>query len=127
MTNDNLFVYVLRSERVPDRYYTGMSDDLERPLAVHNSGGSKYTCKLRPWQSGRVLELLKPGECDRVRAVSKDRLRASILQAPLRLSEGRPKYSETRATSLYFTSIQDVTAVPKFSPSSGNPFGNIAA
>jgi putative endonuclease len=60
MANDNLFVYVLRSERVPDRYYTGMSDDVECRLAVHNSGGSKYTCKLRPWKMIVSLNFSNP-------------------------------------------------------------------
>jgi len=42
-------VYVLRSDSQPDRYYTGLSDNVERRLAIHNSGGSKHTAHLRPW------------------------------------------------------------------------------
>lgn len=47
--NQGNIVYVLRSDSYPDRYYTGMTDNVERRLAVHNSGGSKHTAHLRPW------------------------------------------------------------------------------
>ncbi len=50
MTNIGNVVYVLRSERFPDRYYTGITDKVERRLAVHNSGGSQHTAPLRPWR-----------------------------------------------------------------------------
>ena len=42
-------VYVIRSVKHPDRYYTGLTDNVERRLEVHNSGGSQYTAALRPW------------------------------------------------------------------------------
>ncbi len=47
--NQGNIVYVLRSDSHPDRYYTGLTDNVERRLAVHNSGGSKHTAYLRPW------------------------------------------------------------------------------
>ena len=47
--NQGNIVYVLRSNSHPDRYYTGLTDNVERRLAVHNSGGSKHTAHLRPW------------------------------------------------------------------------------
>jgi predicted GIY-YIG superfamily endonuclease len=50
MLNNSNIVYVLRSERFPDRYYTGVTDNVERRLIVHNSGGSKHTAGLRPWK-----------------------------------------------------------------------------
>ena len=43
-------VYVIRSVKHPDRYYTGLTDNVERRLEVHNSGGSEYTAALRPWE-----------------------------------------------------------------------------
>lgn len=49
MINQSNIVYVLRSVHHPDRYYTGLTDDVERRLAVHNRGGSAHTAKLRPW------------------------------------------------------------------------------
>jgi predicted GIY-YIG superfamily endonuclease len=49
MLNQSRIVYVLRSVNHPDRYYTGLTDNVERRLAVHNSGGSKHTASLRPW------------------------------------------------------------------------------
>jgi putative endonuclease len=49
MLNQSRTVYVLRSVNNPDRYYTGLTDNVERRLSVHNSGGSKHTAHLRPW------------------------------------------------------------------------------
>jgi putative endonuclease len=49
MTTSNLCVYVIRSVSHPDRYYTGLTDNVERRLEVHNSGGSQHTSTLRPW------------------------------------------------------------------------------
>lgn len=56
MANGSLFVYVLRSEPFPDHYYTGVTDNVERRLEVHNSGGSQHTCGLRPWKVVVSLE-----------------------------------------------------------------------
>jgi len=50
------FVYVLRSEVAPDRYYTGSTSDVATRLAVHNSGGSQHTAPLRPWRLVVSLE-----------------------------------------------------------------------
>jgi len=47
--NQGNIVYVLRSDSHPDRYYTGLTDNVDRRLAVHNSGGSRHTAHLRPW------------------------------------------------------------------------------
>ena len=49
MTNQNRFVYILRAVSHPARYYAGLTDNVERRLAVHNSGGSQHTATLRPW------------------------------------------------------------------------------
>ena len=49
-------VYVLRSVREPDRYYSGLTDDVQRRLAVHNSGGSTHTARLRPWKLVTSIE-----------------------------------------------------------------------
>jgi len=48
---DMRFVYVLRSEVDRRRYYSGITSDVTRRLTVHNSGGSRHTATLRPWQS----------------------------------------------------------------------------
>ncbi len=49
MSNQRLFVYVLRSSSQPNRYYTGLTEDVVHRLSVHNSGGSIHTAPLRPW------------------------------------------------------------------------------
>jgi len=41
-------VYILKSLK-NGRYYTGSTNNLERRLVEHNSGGSKYTKLTRPF------------------------------------------------------------------------------
>ncbi len=43
------FVYSIQSEVNPDRYYVGLTTDIERRLEEHNSGNSIHTNKFRPW------------------------------------------------------------------------------
>jgi predicted GIY-YIG superfamily endonuclease len=38
MLNHSRIVFVMRSLNHPDRYYTGLTDNVERRVAVHNSG-----------------------------------------------------------------------------------------
>jgi predicted GIY-YIG superfamily endonuclease len=45
----NSSVYVIRSRPEPTCYYVGLSTDIDRRLAVHNSGGSIHTVQNRPW------------------------------------------------------------------------------
>jgi predicted GIY-YIG superfamily endonuclease len=57
MHTHSSIVYVIRSEKDPTRYYTGLTDNVERRVAVHNSGGSLYTAALRPWRLVAFTEL----------------------------------------------------------------------
>jgi predicted GIY-YIG superfamily endonuclease len=41
------------------RYYTGLTSNLTRRLAVHNSGGSQHTAILRPWELVVSLEFTR--------------------------------------------------------------------
>ncbi len=50
------FVYVLQSLARPERHYTGLTSDLPRRLAIHNSGGSKHTAADRPWALLAAIE-----------------------------------------------------------------------
>jgi GIY-YIG catalytic domain len=38
MNAGKLFVYLLRSESQPDRYYTGLTSDVDARLQAHNAG-----------------------------------------------------------------------------------------
>ncbi len=44
------FVYFLQSEIFPERYYCGLTDNLEARLKQHNAGKSIHTAKFRPWK-----------------------------------------------------------------------------
>ena len=42
-------VYILRSIATPDRYYTGITDDLRARVAKHNAGEVTHTSKYALW------------------------------------------------------------------------------
>jgi putative endonuclease len=50
------FVYVLRSDMHPARHYVGVTSDVERRLAWHNTGPSGVTVRHRPWSLVVLLE-----------------------------------------------------------------------
>jgi len=43
------YVYLLESDSVRGHRYIGLSADLKRRVAEHNSGKSLHTAKYRPW------------------------------------------------------------------------------
>ena len=43
------FVYLLRSVRMPERHYVGLTSDVSRRVAAHNAGESSHTSKYSPW------------------------------------------------------------------------------
>ena len=53
---EKCFVYVLRSDPAPTRFYAGVTSNVSRRVATHNSGGSQYTASLRPWRLVVALE-----------------------------------------------------------------------
>ncbi len=44
------YVYILHSNVDTDRYYVGMTSDLEKRLEMHITGKCIHTEKFRPWQ-----------------------------------------------------------------------------
>ena len=44
------YVYSIQSENNPDKYYVGLTTNVERRLEEHNSGGSIHTAKYQPWK-----------------------------------------------------------------------------
>ena len=50
------FVYVLRSQVQPFRYYTGVTSDVSRRLSDHNDGRCPHTAIGRPWNIDIVVE-----------------------------------------------------------------------
>jgi len=50
------FVYILKSEAEPSRYYTGVTSDVANRLICHNEGRCRHTANGRPWQIDLVAE-----------------------------------------------------------------------
>ncbi|WP_339831921.1 GIY-YIG nuclease family protein [uncultured Parvibaculum sp.] len=44
------YVYILRSISCADRYYTGVTSDVESRLAKHNAKAVSHTSKYAPWE-----------------------------------------------------------------------------
>jgi len=44
------YVYILNSLAFPERYYTGVTEDLKARLARHNSKEVPHTSKYAPWK-----------------------------------------------------------------------------
>jgi len=53
-------VYILRSLTRPATYYTGVTDDVQRRLAEHNSGKCPHTLTARPWELVTVIAFAAP-------------------------------------------------------------------
>jgi predicted GIY-YIG superfamily endonuclease len=44
------YVYLIRSVKYPQTTYVGYTTNLRERLKIHNSGGSIYTNKDKPWE-----------------------------------------------------------------------------
>jgi len=44
------YIYILRSIKCPDRYYTGFKEDLDARVKEHNRGKCVHTSKYIPWE-----------------------------------------------------------------------------
>ena len=44
------YVYLLQSISHPEQHYVGLTSDIEKRLAGHNTGQSPHTTKYRPWK-----------------------------------------------------------------------------
>ena len=47
--NTFYYVYILQSETIPTKHYTGHTENIQERLKKHNSGGCPHTAKFRPW------------------------------------------------------------------------------
>ena len=50
------FVYVLRHNDPPRRYYIGITSDVEARVRGHNEGRCSHTAKYRPWTLHVAIE-----------------------------------------------------------------------
>ena len=62
------FVYVMKNDDIPPRYYTGLASDVGARLASHNAGQCPHSGKHRPWHLDVVIKF-----ADEARAVRFER------------------------------------------------------
>jgi predicted GIY-YIG superfamily endonuclease len=68
MSAPKRFVYILKSESQPNRYYTGLASNLAARLDAHNAGRCPHTASNRPWRLDVVVKF-----ADERRAVAFER------------------------------------------------------
>jgi len=78
-----IYVYRIASLVEKDRYYVGLTDDVERRLAEHNAGESFSTKDHRPWKCISSFWFESPAIAERLAKISQDRIWSSVCQAPL--------------------------------------------
>ncbi len=44
------YVYIIQSERYPNQFYTGFSEELKGRVEDHNQGKSPHTNKFKSWK-----------------------------------------------------------------------------
>jgi len=74
--SDQRYVYILLSTVHHNRYYTGLTSNVEARLAAHNAGLSKDTADGRPWTLVTTIEFL-------------DADRAKVFESYLKSGSGR--------------------------------------
>ena len=77
------YVYILQSEKCPNRFYTDFTEDLDQRLKAHNAGKCPHTTKFAPWllktaivftEREKVLEFERYLKSPSGRAFAKKRL-----------------------------------------------------
>jgi putative endonuclease len=58
------YVYILRSEKSPEHFYVGFTENLDARVKAHNFGQVPHTSKYRPWNVKTAIAF-----ADRQRAV----------------------------------------------------------
>ena len=44
------YVYILKNQADPERFYSGLTDNLRDRLRRHNAGEVPHTARFRPWR-----------------------------------------------------------------------------
>jgi putative endonuclease len=76
MSRTFVYVYILQSQRDPERFYTGLTEDLKQRISDHNRGAVRYTSKWKPWGPKTVVAF-------------RDRHRAADFERYLKSASGR--------------------------------------
>jgi putative endonuclease len=74
------YVYILKSQSTPDRFYAGLTSDLRTRLRAHNDGKVSHTSKFAPWEIKTAIAFT-------------DHSRAGSSHLFLRLRDDRPEES----------------------------------
>lgn len=70
------YAYILESEKLPGRFYVGLTDELAERLKRHNAGEVPHTAKFAPWTIKTAVAF-------------RDRERAAAFERYLKTASGR--------------------------------------
>jgi predicted GIY-YIG superfamily endonuclease len=65
------YVYILQSQKDPERFYIGSTNDLKRRLKEHNLGKSIHTNKFIPWNIKTYIAFADEKKADEFEAFLK--------------------------------------------------------
>jgi predicted GIY-YIG superfamily endonuclease len=54
------YVYILTSDKEPEHFYCGITEDLHARLQKHNAGAVPHTAKFRPWRIKTAIAFSHP-------------------------------------------------------------------
>jgi predicted GIY-YIG superfamily endonuclease len=78
------FVYVIRTEQEPARYYTGLTADVDGRLMAHNNGQCPTTASARPWKLDVVIRFADQARATRLERYLKSGSGAAFAKRHLR-------------------------------------------
>ena len=61
MAEARCFVYIIKTDSNPVRFYTGVTSDVAARLEAHNAGRCTHTSRFGPWQMDVVIEFADEG------------------------------------------------------------------
>ncbi len=108
------YAYILQSGSVPEKYYTGSTDNLESRLNAHNQGKCTHTSKFVPWRIKTAIAFA-------------DRDKAMRFEKYLKTSSGRAFAKKTLIKPRHLKIISNLvpdTLLPKDTSGSLFPFQN---
>lgn len=100
-------VYILQSKNYCERFYVGLTDNLQDRLRRHNAGEVPHTAKFMPWQIKTAVAF-------------SDRARASDFERYLKTASGQA-FARSVSDSWFGAQLRTKTATPEPAEGEGGP------
>ena len=84
------FVYILRSNKCPERLYIGLTNDIGERLKEHNAGASRYSKTYAPWEMEAYIAMRDKDSAGKLERYLKSGSGFAFLKKRLLPSEAPP-------------------------------------